>query len=291
MSEKEFPERYKVMKVTYFGTTTLMFDNGKNQLMFDCHTTRPSIKTYISGNIDCDTSVADRVIKDFKITRLSGIFISHSHHDHVLDAPYFAVKCNSDIYGTHSTLNYARGNGVEESHLHSYGDTMDYRIGDFHIKVFPSLHSAPRWFNNDLGQVIDEPFTLPARKKSFKEGGSFDFLITHKDRKYMIRPSYNFIKGQLDNMNADVLFLGIGGMSKDTDERHEEFFKETIDKVKPEIVIPVHWDNFFSPLYGDVKGMPSKFEKTGKAMRLLADHCMEKDIQCVVQLPLSSLNV
>ena len=37
------------MKVTFFGTTTLLFDDGKDQILFDCHFTRPSILSYIRG--------------------------------------------------------------------------------------------------------------------------------------------------------------------------------------------------------------------------------------------------
>lgn len=277
------------MKVTYLGTTMLLFDDGTDQILFDCHVTRPSMKTCLHGKLHTDFVVADRVIHDFNMNRLKGIFVSHSHHDHVMDAPYFATKCACDIYGSSSSLNVALGNGVKEHCLHSYSDCMEYQIGAFHVTVLPSIHSKAHWYNNDIGMTIDEPFTMPAPKSAFKEGGSVDFLITCGSRKYLIRPSYNYLPGQLDDIEANVLFLGIGGMSKDTKERHETFFSETIGKVKPEMVIPIHWDNFFAPLYGDVKGMPVRLENTGKAMRLLGNYCLAHGVQCVVQLPLTSM--
>lgn len=279
------------MKVSYLGTTTLLFDDGKDQVLFDCHVTRPSIKTCLTGLINSDRQVVDRVIKDFKIDRLRGIFISHSHHDHVMDAPDFALKCNSAIYGSSSSVNIALGNGVSEEKVFCYSDSMEYHIGDYSISVIPSIHSEPHWYNNDLGQTIDEPFKMPASKKLFKEGGSVDFLITHNNKKYLIRPSYNYIEHRFDNIEADVLFLGIGGMSKDTRKRQDKFFEETIGKVKPKVVVPIHWDNFFKPLYGDVQGMPIKLENTGKAMRLLADYCLINDVSCLVQPPLTSIDL
>jgi len=279
------------MRVTYLGTTTLLFDDGKDQILFDCHVTRPSIKTCLKGVLDSNTKIVDRVIQDFEIDRLRGIFVSHSHHDHVLDAPNFAVKCDCNVYGSPSTMNVALGNGVKPEHLFSFENAMEYQIGEFDITVIHSIHSEPHWYNDDIGMTIDEPFALPATKKAFKEGGSVDFLVHHQDKSYLIRPSYNFIEGQLDDIRADVLFLGIGGMSKDTKERHDKFFEETIGKVKPELVIPIHWDNFFTPLYGTVKGMPTKLENTGKAMQLVANYCMRKGAQCVVQLPLTGLNL
>ena len=31
------------MKVTFFGTTMLLFDDGKDQILFDANVTRPSL--------------------------------------------------------------------------------------------------------------------------------------------------------------------------------------------------------------------------------------------------------
>jgi hypothetical protein len=105
--------------------------------------------------------------------------------------------------------------------LHSFRESMEFRIGDFRVTVIPSVHSKAHWYNNDLGKTIDAPLVQPARKKAFREGGSYDFFIFHKGRKYLIRPSYNYLEGQLDGYKADVLFLGIAGISKDTEARRE----------------------------------------------------------------------
>jgi hypothetical protein len=134
---------------------------------------------------------------------------------------------------------------------------------------------------------IDAPLVQPARKKEFREGGSYDFFIFHKGRKYLIRPSYNYLEGQLDGYKADVLFLGIAGISKDTEARRERFFAETVGKTEPKVVVPVHWDNFLRPLYGGVKIMSGFIEDTGKAMGILAEYCERAGVSCVVQLPLT----
>ena len=99
------------MKVTYFGTTTLLFDDGKDQILFDCHFTRPSLPDYIRNKPTLsDEKMADRIFHLHKIKRLSAIFISHSHHDHVMErlgtvlgrpepSPIVSLcKCKSIIY-------------------------------------------------------------------------------------------------------------------------------------------------------------------------------------------------
>ena len=275
------------MKVTYLGTTMLLFDDGEDQLLFDCHVTRPSVLKFLGGRLATDTKTADRVIREIGFGRLRGIFISHTHHDHVLDAPYFALRCHAGVYGSESAMNVARGGGVPEEMLHSFRESMEFRIGDFRVTVIPSVHSKAHWYNNDLGKTIDAPLVQPARKKEFREGGAYDFFIFHKGRKYLIRPSYNYLEGQLDGYKADVLFLGIAGISKDTEARRERFFAETVGKTGPKVVVPVHWDNFLRPLYGGVKIMPGFIEDTGKAMGILAEYCERAGVSCVVQLPLT----
>lgn len=279
------------MKISYLGTTMLLFDDGTNQILFDCHVTRPSLLTCLGGRLKPDTKVVDKVIRDFDMGRLGGIFISHSHHDHVMDAPVFARKCGCNVYGSASTCNIARGNGVPENRIFSYEDAMAYRVGEFQISVIPSLHSRPHWYNNDIGMMVEEPFSMPAPKKAFKEGGSVDFLVTHRGRRYLIRPSYNYVDHQLDNIRADVLFLGISGLSKDSRKGRERFFAATIGTVQPELVIPVHWDNFFTPLYGPVKGMPVIAENTGKSIALLATYCRDHHTNCIVQPPLTTMEL
>lgn len=279
------------MKITYLGTTVLLFDDGADQILFDCHTTRPSIRRFLFGKLSTDTAVADRVIRQFGFERLRATFASHSHYDHVLDLAYYVNQCGGDVYGSPSALNVARGGGVPEEKLHDFTAQPEEQIGAFRIRVIPSRHSRAHFYNDDLGQMIDTPLRQPAHKKKFKEGGSFDFIVKHAGKTYLIRPSCNYIPGQLDGVRADVLFLGISGLCKEKADWQRAFFAETVDKVQPGLVIPLHWDKFFSPLYGAVRGLPKPFEDTGLSMHLLASHCAETDTSCCVQLPLTSLTL
>ena len=279
------------MKITYLGTTVLLFDDGKDQIMFDAHVTRPSLFKFAFGKISTDEHMADSLIGRFGIDRLRAIFVSHSHHDHVMDAPYFVNRCGAHIYGSTSTLNVARGGGVPEEKLHSYGEQTEYEVGDYSVSVIPSKHSTPGKFNNDLGETIEEPLIQPAKRKDYKEGGSFDFLVKNGGRSYLIRPSFNYVEGQLDGIKADFMFLGTTGLSKATAETRERFFAETIDKVRPRVVIPVHWDNFFIPLDRPVKGMPSFIENTTRSLKILKTECEKRGIRCAIQQPLTTIEM
>jgi len=276
------------MKITYLGTTVLLFDDGEDQILFDAHITRTPILRAFTGKLKTDTAMADRLIERYGIDRLRAIFVSHSHFDHVMDMPYFANRCGADVYGSASTLNVARGGGVPEEKLSLFDLENVCGIGRYRITVLKSLHSKARWYNDDLGQTIDEPLNQPARKNAYKEGGSYDFVVENDGKRYLIRPSFNSIPGQLDGIKADVFFAGIGGLSKASDEERKAFFAETVDKVEPRLVIPVHWDNFFVSLDRKVQGMPKFAEDSRASLTILKEECAARGIPCRVVMPLKT---
>ena len=273
------------MKVTFFGTTTLLFDDGEDQLLFDAHFTRPSLLTYIFGARGTDARIVGEMLQKHPMDRLRAIFISHTHHDHVMDMPLIAKRTGTVVYGSLSALNVARGGEIGEEKLVEFSDGMTYRIGGFSVRVLKSLHSKPTILNNDLGMSIDEPLRQPAKLRSYHEGGSYDFYVESKGKRYLIRPSFNYIEGQLDGCTADVLFLGVAGLAKADEMMQRRFFAETAEKVKPSLIIPIHWDNFFSPLTKPVRRMPGLIENTGVVFDRLTRYCEEHGIELLVQLP------
>ena len=280
------------MKVTFFGTTTLLFDDGKDQILFDAHFTRPSLVKYAgNGKSVTDTSLCDKLIKLHRINRLRAVFISHTHHDHVMDAPYIAGQCGAVIYGSESAMNVALGGGIPEDRIVVFGHGSSYEIGEYRIRILKSLHSKPTILNNDLGVPIEAPLVQPASLRDYKEGGSYDFFIEHGKKRILIRPSFNYIEGQLDGIQADVLFLGVAGLAKADEATEREFFAETVEKTKARLVIPVHWDNFFASLEKPVVDMPELIEKTDVVFYKLAKYCEAHDVNCMIQYPCTSIEI
>jgi L-ascorbate metabolism protein UlaG (beta-lactamase superfamily) len=172
-----------------------------------------------------------------------------------------------------------------------FADNTSYTVGNYRITVIPSLHSKPTILNNDLGETIDAPLVQPAKLRDYKEGGSYDFYIETPEKTYMIRPSFNYVEGQMDGYRADVLFLGVAGLQKADTAMEAAFYRETIEKVDPKLVIPVHWDNFFSPLTKPIVGMPKLIEKTEVVFFRLARYCAANGRNCLVQIPGTSVEL
>ncbi|HEV3385515.1 MAG TPA: MBL fold metallo-hydrolase [Gemmata sp.] len=242
------------IKVTFLGANSLLFDDGETQLMIDGFFSRPSLIRLIR-NIETDTKAVDAALKRAKIDRLKAVFVAHTHYDHAFDVAYVIKKTNARLYGSSSTLNVGRGGDLKEEQMVLFEAGKGYKVEEFSVTVLKSKHSPPiKGINDDLGETIDKPLKQPASAKAYKEGGTFDFLIKHGDRTILVQSS-NYIEGARDDIRAEVVFLCTGSLGNQTRAFQDTFYDQTIAKVRPKLVIPVHWDNFFTPLSDHLEGM------------------------------------
>ena len=243
------------VKVTFFGVSTLLFDDGETQLLIDGFFSRPSFYQALFTDIESNTALIDKSVSSYKMNRVKGIFVAHSHYDHAFDVAYTTKKTHAILYGSLSTLNIARGGGVKEAQLALYQLFKNIQLGKFTVQVIPSKHSPGNALNDD-GVIIDEPLGQPASMKAYSEGGSFDFSIQHNGRTIYVKASPNYIEGALDSLRADVVFLGIGTVGERPKAFQDSYYEQTIGKLKPALVIPLHWDNFFQPLSENLVMLP-----------------------------------
>ena len=275
-NEEVLPEG--AVKITSFGTTTLLFDDCKNQILIDGLLTRPSFFKLVTSKIKTDKTLVNRIIKKEKINRLRAIFVSHSHYDHALDVAYIANQTNAEIYGSKSTINIGRGGNVPEDKLKLFNMNKPVKIGEFTVTILPSVHSKPTRFNDDIGVAIEKPLKQPAKMQDYTEGGSFDFLVQHNDKKILVRPSFNYLEGSLNNIRADVLFLGIGGLGRADIATKDKFYEETVKKVHPKLVVPIHWDNFCTSLDKPLKAQIRLFDNLPQGLNYMIKQTNEDQI-------------
>jgi L-ascorbate metabolism protein UlaG (beta-lactamase superfamily) len=247
LSQSNQKPKHGSIKVTFLGTTMLLFDDGKTQLMLDGFITR--LPQEALASLQTDKALVNQVLERAGVKRLKALFAAHSHFDHALDVAYIAQRTGARLFGSESTLNIGRGGDLPEDQMTLFQPGKKVPIGEFTVTVLPSKHSPPvPGINDNLGVVIDKPLRQPANFYAYAEGGSFDFLIQHGDRTILVKPAANYLAGALDNVRADVLFLATGTLGSQDQAFREAFYDQTVAKVKPQLVIPIHWDNFLVPL-------------------------------------------
>ncbi|MBK7149231.1 MAG: MBL fold metallo-hydrolase [Bacteroidetes bacterium] len=244
------------VKLTFFGVSTLLLDDGETQLLVDGFFTRPSFLKVLTTRVATRPQEVDRLLAQYHINRVAGVLVAHSHYDHAMDAAYVAHKTGATLYGSLSTLNIGRGGGLNEQQMVLFCAGKAMQVGAFSIRAIPSRHSPPTLVNNDLGQTIDAPLRQPARITEYVEGDSYDFYIVHRGKRIYIKPSAHYIAGALDTLRADVLLLGTGALARQPEAFKAEYYQHTVGALKPRVVIPLHWDNFLRPVSDNLEMMP-----------------------------------
>lgn len=252
--DPEMPANGSV-KVSFYGVSTLLVDDGTTQILIDGFFSRPGMLKALFTDLSSDTVQIARCLGEFKMDRVEAVFVTHSHYDHAFDAGYVANLTGAMLYGSESTLNVGRGSGTPENQLQLFQPNVDLTIGDFIVRVVPSRHSPGNALNDD-GVIISTPMRQPASMKAYAEGGAYDFLITHSSKKIYIKPSPNFIPGALDSLDVDALFIGIATVTKNGEEFANQFYQENITSLQPSVIVPIHWDNFFGPISDDLVMLP-----------------------------------
>jgi len=234
------------IEVTFLGTSTLLVDDGTRQILIDAFLTPVGLlDSLFNLGVSTDTEVVDEALDRAGATRVEAIFVTHSHHDHAFDVAYIANRTGATVYGSESTLNIARGGDVPEDQLVVLTPDEAITVGGFTVRAITSRHSPSPF---PIEGTIDVPLEQPAGIRDYKEGGVYDFLVTTSRTSLLVKGSANWVPGALDDVRADALFLGVGTLDKRSASFREGFFEATIDTVQPDVVVPTHWNDFFSPV-------------------------------------------
>ncbi len=184
----------RAVKVTFYGTSTLLFDDGDTQIMVDAFITRPTMTTaLISLKTGAALIKTDKLTVDARLARpeigtIAAIFPAHSHDDHGIDVAYIANQTGAHVYGSESTLDIARGGGVPEAQLSRYELGKALQINRFTVTALPGRHPFnPPPLTDDRDVTIDAPLRQPAAIADYVEGGSFAFLIHHGEHSVLVQ--------------------------------------------------------------------------------------------------------
>jgi L-ascorbate metabolism protein UlaG (beta-lactamase superfamily) len=243
--------------VQFLGNTNLLFDDGENAWMTDGFFTRPSASEVLFGEVEPNETLIRKCLEKAGIERLDMIVPVHSHFDHAMDAAVVADLIDAKLWGSTSTLNIGRGYGLEESQMMIPQWDSLYSIGKFKIQFVKSKH----WQYPDekqrkilLDNQIEEPLHTPASIFDYKEGDSYTILVEYDTLKLAVQGSAGFREGSIPKeFDVDILFLAIAGLEMMDVNYNDDYQKHLINPLKPEVLVPIHWDDFTTPLEDELK--------------------------------------
>ncbi|MCB1701780.1 MAG: MBL fold metallo-hydrolase [Pseudomonadales bacterium] len=244
--------------VRFTGTSTLLFSDGETRWMVDGWFSRPGPFELLFGKIAPDLAAIGRGLAANEVTNLDAVFPVHSHYDHAMDAPEVALRTGAVLMGSESTANIGRGWGLPESQIQVVADRASFQLGEFVITPIVSRHFEfpdPELRERALADpLITAPLVPPVSAFDYKLGVPYVLHVSHPRGSWLIVGSAGYLEGALEGFEADTVLLGVGGLGSQTDAYRESFWRETVGRVKPSRIIPIHYDSLTAPAEGPFRG-------------------------------------
>ena len=243
------PAETPPVSVTWYGVTTLLFDDGETQILVDGFVSRPRFEG-LDSLAEPDAAQIERMAARV-FDRVAMVTPVHSHFDHAMDVGAVAVATGATVVGSESTANIARGAGVDEARIAVVEERHRQRFGEFAVELIRSAHAPLVNGGPPIPGTIDAPLTPPARIGDWKEGGSYTIVVAHPAGTALIQGSAGYVEGRLADTAADVVYLGIGGLGSLGKDHAAAYFEEIVGPTGARCVVPIHWDDFTLP-FGEV---------------------------------------
>ena len=243
------PADTPAVSVTWYGVTTLLFDDGETQILIDGFLSRPAFED-LDSLAEPDAARIEAMAEG-AFGRVAMITPVHSHFDHAMDVGAVAIATGATVVGSESTANIARGAGVDEARIVVVDDRRRQRFGKFNVELIRSAHAPLVNGGPPIPGTIDSPLEPPARIGDWKEGGSFTIVVDHPVGTALIQGSAGYVEGALADMAADVVYLGIGGLGTLGKDHAAAYFNEIVRSSGAPCVVPIHWDDFSLP-FGEI---------------------------------------
>lgn len=271
---------------TWFGVTTLLFDDGETQILIDGFVSRPTLFQVLTGRpVSNDVATINYFLNEYRIRRLAAIIPVHSHYDHAMDVGAIGNRTSASILGSESTAQVARGAGVPEDQVVVVEEGTPYTFGQFTVTFFESNH-APIGLRGSvpLSGTIDVPLRTPTPITSWREGASYSIVISHPSGSTLVQGSGGIKEAALDDVAVDVVMLGtamIEGLGRDYFER---YWQATVTSTGAATVIPIHFDDYTRP-FGVVELLPTFLDDFAETVMLMEEFRQTWDSDARLYLP------
>lgn len=245
------------LSATWLGVSTVLFDDGETQILIDGFFSRPSLADGILRRpVTNDAATINFALHEFRMRQLAAIIPVHSHFDHAMDVGAIAKRTSASVLGSESTANIARGAGVPDDQIVVVSAGEIYEFGEFRVRLLETRHAPVGWRGSvPMPGTIDEPLTMPQPVSAMRVGSVFSIVVEHPQGTTLVQGSSGFVEGALDGVDADLVLLGVFGVSTLGRDYAEKLWQAMVTTTGAAAVMPVHFDDFTRP-FGEIVPAP-----------------------------------
>ncbi len=221
---------------------SVLIDDGKTRLLFDPAWTRPGLKHILNlEKFSSDSGLVSSVLQRNRLTKIDAVFSSHSHFDHVIDAPMISLLTGAVFYVDESSERIARAYQDKRIRTIRLIPGREVRVGDFLITPLPRQHAKILHLLDFLPGQVPVEFSLSFW--DYHAGETWFYFIQHPEGSILLDQGSDSLLEVIGKhtTKVDVLIQGVANRRSDEQmiDGYAKFFR-------PQIFIPVHFDNFLA---------------------------------------------
>ncbi|MBG0569293.1 MBL fold metallo-hydrolase [Actinoplanes aureus] len=173
------------------------------------------------------------------------ILVTHTHWDHFNDVPHIAGRTGARVFGTLTAYHLGLALGLPAGQLSPVkgGEMLDF--GEYTVSVVAALHSRNAAYSMAFPGVCVAVPDRPASIADLPEGDTLAYQVTVRGGpSVFFMGASDFVEHNLAGLNPDVAMIAVPA----TDATHAYVPRLLAALDRPATVVPVHWDNFETPL-------------------------------------------
>lgn len=244
------PQRPDQVEVTWLGTAGIAVRYRGDVLLVDPYVSRPGLQETLTRRLEPDVDAVRRYLP-----RADAIVCSHSHHDHILDVPEVARVTGARVVGSDASANLCRAYGLPASQIIEVSPPQTVELGAFRITCRPSQHGRAVAGRVPLVGTIPSGVRPPLRYSEYRNDTTFGLLIEVGEGDEAVSifhlGSADFLPETVRGIRCDLLMPCMMGR-----DRRPAFTHDLLAAVHPRVVIPFHFDDFFTPLDQPMRELP-----------------------------------
>ncbi len=225
------------LRLRWLGVAGFELTLAEDTLAIDPFLTRPPLRYLWLGRARPDEQLAAA-----QLPYCDHVLVSHSHWDHLFDVPAVLARTGASAWGSANTCRLLGALGAAPEQLHEVHTGDRLSLGGFEVDVLPSVHPRLCGWPPFAGKVPLRP-RPPAHLGDFLADDCFCFLVEAG----AVRLLHWGSERPGPAPPADILCVGV--------QRPDAYYAALLRAVRPRVVIPMHWDDFFSPLSRPLRPM------------------------------------
>ncbi|MGZ3677719.1 MAG: MBL fold metallo-hydrolase [Ktedonobacterales bacterium] len=225
------------MTFRWLGVAGIELSMHGRVVLIDPFVSRPPFRRMWLGRV-----TPDRARIAATIPRCDTLLVTHAHWDHIMDAPDVVGRTDAAVYGSPNACRLLSILGVPQERVHVLAAGDHLSPGGVEVDVLPAEHGKVMGRPIFTGPVRDN-LRVPLRLRDYRMDVDFSFLLCAAGYRVLDWSSER-VEGAVA---ADVLFVKPFGS--------HSYYDALSSAVRPRLVIPIHWDDFYRPLSQPVRSM------------------------------------